>query len=104
MMNTINKLLAVCAMGAMFVPSLAMANTTPINACVAQMTAKQLTDKKSAEKVCTCVAKEQSKVTQAQTKELNNWVQSGKDIRTNKTFQNLSKRIKACGDGVKFNK
>ena len=32
------------------------------------------------------------------------WVKSGKDVRQNKTFQDISARMKACGNGVKFNK
>ena len=42
--------------------------------------------------------------TQAQKNELDTWVKSGKDVRQNKTFQTISARMKACGNGVKFNK
>lgn len=47
---------------------------------------------------------EQAKITQAQKNELDAWVKSGKDVRQNKTFQTISARMKACGNGVKFNK
>ncbi|ELA08312.1 hypothetical protein MOMA_07111 [Moraxella macacae 0408225] len=85
-------------------PNLANASTdvnhAQINACVAQMTEKKITDNKSAQKVCGCVVKEQAKITQKQKNELDDWVKSGKDIRTNKTFQNISDRMKACGNGI----
>lgn len=46
------------------------------------------------------MVKKQSQITQKQKNELDNWVKSGKDIRTNKTFQNISNRMKACGNGI----
>ena len=79
------------------------ANPQQVGACVGQMTEKNITDKTSATKVCTCVVDEQAKITQAQKTELDNWVKSGKDVRQNKTFQNMSNRLKACGNGIKFN-
>lgn len=80
------------------------ANPQYANACATQMTEKHITDAASAKKVCTCVVDEQSKITQAQKNELDTWVKSGKDVRQNKTFQTISARMKACGNGVKFNK
>ena len=79
------------------------ANPQQVGACVGQKTEKNITDKTSATKVCTCVVDEQAKITQAQKTELDNWVKSGKDVRQNKTFQNISNRLKACGNGIKFN-
>ena len=91
--------------GSMALPVAAQAaNPQYVNACVTQMTDKNITDKASAKKVCTCVVDEQAKITQAQKTELDNWVKSGKDVRQNKTFQNISNRMKACGNGIKFNK
>lgn len=95
------RLLAISALS--LFASTSYANTAHINACVAQMTEKNITDNQSAQKVCSCVVKEQSKITQAQKDELDNWVKQGKDIRTNKTFQTISNRMKACGDGIRFN-
>lgn len=80
------------------------ANPEQVNACVIQMTDKKITDKASAQKVCTCVVNEQEKITQAQKDELDNWVRSGKTIQDNKTFQTISNKLKACGNGIKFNK
>lgn len=79
------------------------ADAQQVNACVTQMTEKNITDQKSAQKVCTCVVNEQAKITQAQKTELDNWVKSGKDVRQNKIFQNVSAKLKACGNGIKFN-
>lgn len=79
------------------------ANSQQVNACVSQMTDKNLTDAKSAQKVCSCVVNEQSKITQAQKTELDSWVKSGKDVRQNRTFQAISAKFKACGNGIKFN-
>ena len=42
------------------------ANPQQVGACVGQMTEKNITDKTSATKVCTCVVDEQAKITQAQ--------------------------------------
>lgn len=100
-MNTL-RILSICALP--LIASISHANTTEINACVVQITDKNITDKQSAQKVCGCVVKEQAKITQAQKDELDSWVRQGKDIRANKTFQTISNRMKACGDGVKFNK
>lgn len=97
-----NQILSMIALA--FIANISHANPTAINACVAQMTDKNLTDNKSAQTLCSCVVKEQAKITQAQKNELDNWVKQGKDIRANKTFQTISNRMKACGDGIKFNK
>lgn len=80
------------------------ANAQQVNACASQMTERNITDSKSARRFCTCVLDEQAKITQAQKNELDEWVQSGKDVRQNKTFQTISLRMKACGDGIKFNR
>mgnify|MGYP007061786589 CR=1 FL=1 len=80
------------------------ANAQQVNACASQMTERNITDNKSAKQFCTCVLDEQAKITQAQKNELDEWVQSGKDVRQNKTFQTISLRMKACGDGIKFNR
>lgn len=79
------------------------ANPQQVNACASQMTERNITDSASAKKFCGCVLDEQAKITQAQKNELDEWVQSGKDVRQNKTFQTISLRMKACGDGIKFN-
>ncbi|MFW2177416.1 MULTISPECIES: hypothetical protein [unclassified Moraxella] len=87
---------------AMFgLPAVAQANTQQVNACVTQMTEKNIMDKASAQKVCSCVVKEQAKITRAQKTELDNWVKSGKDVRQNKTFQTISGKMKACSAGIK---
>lgn len=91
--------MAILLSSSAMLPNLANANAQ-VNACVAQMTEKKITDNKSAQKVCSCVVKKQSQITQKQKNELDNWVKSGKDIRTNKTFQNISNRMKACGNGI----
>lgn len=80
------------------------ANPEQVNLCVTQITEKKITDQKSAQKLCTCVVNEQAKITQTQKDELDNWVKSGKNIQDNQTFQNISNKLKACGNGIKFNK
>lgn len=79
------------------------ANPQQVSACASQMAEKNITDIKSAQKLCTCVVGEQAKITQAQKNELDNWVKSGKDVRQNATYQSIVGKIKACGNGVKFN-
>lgn len=98
-------LLAVLAMSAPFISVSAHAvdKSTQVNACVTQMTDKNITDKASAKKVCGCVVNEQSKITQAQKTEIDNWVKDGKDVRQNSTYQTLVNKLKACGNGIKFN-
>lgn len=80
------------------------ANPQQVGACVTQMTDKNITDAKSAQKVCTCVVDEQAKITQAQKNEIDNWVKSGKDVRQNSTYQTIVNKLKACGNGIKFNR
>lgn len=75
-----------------------------VNACVTQMTDKNITDRSSAQKVCACVVNEQANITQAQKSEIDTWVKNGKDVRQNKTYQTIVAKLKACGNGIKFNK
>lgn len=92
------------ALAVMGLPALSQAaNPQQVNACVTQVTDKNITDKKSAQKFCSCVVDVQSSITQAQKTELDQWVKSGKDVRTNKTFQSVTAKFKACGNGIKFN-
>lgn len=80
------------------------ANPQLVNACATQMTDKNMTDAKSAQKVCTCVVDEQAKITQAQKNDIDNWVKSGKDVRQNRNYQAIVSKLKACGNGIKFNR
>lgn len=98
-------LVAVLAMGTplMSVNAQAFDKSAQVNACVTQMTDKNITDKASAKKVCGCVVNEQSKITQDQKTEIDNWVKQGKDVRQNSTYQTLVNKLKACGNGIKFN-
>lgn len=79
------------------------ANPQQVSACASQMTEKNITDMKSAQKLCTCVVDEQAKITQAQKTELDAWVKSGKDVRQNTTYQTIVAKLRACGNGIKFN-
>ena len=100
-----NLLLATAFFGlsAFAVPANAV-DSTMVNACATQMVEKSLTDANSANKVCTCLVNEQSKITQAQKDEIDTWVKNGNDVRQNALFQNISAKFKACGKGVKFNR
>lgn len=93
---------AFLGLSAMNVPAMA-ADSNMVNACAGQMADKYALDTGSATKVCTCLVDEQAKITPAQKTEIDTWVKSGKDVRQNPLFQNISAKFKACGNGIKFN-
>ena len=97
-------LLALLAIPAMIQSAQAAGDPRQVNACVTQMTDKNITDRSSAQKGCSCVVNEQANITQAQKTEIDNWVKGGKDVRQNKTYQTIVSKLKACGNGIKFNR
>lgn len=75
-----------------------------INACVAQVSDKNITDKTSAQKLCTCQVNVQGRMTMEQSWEIDSWAQSGNNLASLPLYNNLIKNIQACGTGIKFNK
>lgn len=75
-----------------------------VNACVAQVTDKKITDPTSAQKLCTCQVNVQGKMTMEQSWEIDSWAQSGNNLASLPLYNSLIKNIQACGAGIKFNK
>lgn len=74
-----------------------------INACVNQVVEKNITDKNSAQKLCTCQVTVQGKMTMEQSWEIDSWAKSGKKLENLPTYKNMVKNLQACGNGIKFN-